>query len=179
MRNPHRGISTIELLIALCILAVLFGVAIPSLSGAFEAARAGSAQSALVASYLATINGATNSGTRAVLCPSSDGTNCLTDPDWSGGWIAFLDSDGDREHQSGEPILARHGALDGKVRMRSTVGRTRIVVQPSGSNAGSNVTYTICDGRGAAKAQTLVLSNHGILHAGVPTAEAIAATCPP
>ena len=63
--------------------------------------------------------------------------------------------------------------------MRSTVGRTKIVIQPSGGNAGSNVTYTLCDGRGAAMAESLVLSNRGFLHAGFPTATAIAATCAP
>ena len=131
MRYLPRGISAIELLIALSILAVLFGVAIPSLSGAFEAARSGSAQAALVGSYMAAVDNATNSGTRAVLCPSSDGANCLADPDWSGGWIAFLDIDGDREHQANEPVVSQHGALEGKVRLRSTVGRTRIVIQPS------------------------------------------------
>ncbi len=180
MRNiQQRGISAIELLIALCILAVLFGVAIPSISGAFEAARSGSAQAALASSFMAAVSDATNSGTRAVLCPSSDGNTCRTDPDWSGGWIAFLDGDGDREHGAGEPVVSQHGALEGKVRMRSTAGRTRIVIQPSGSNAGSNVTYTICDGRGASKAETLVLSNHGLMHAGVPSAAAITETCAP
>ncbi len=178
MRNiKQRGLSAIELLIALCILAVLFGVAIPSISGAFEASRSTSAQTALVGSFMAAVSGATNAGTRAVLCPSSDGVNCLADPDWSGGWIAFLDADGDREHGAGEPLITQHGALEGKVRIRSTAGRTRIVIQPGGSNAGSNVTYTICDGRGAAKAETLVLNNRGLMHAGVPSAVAIADTC--
>jgi type IV fimbrial biogenesis protein FimT len=179
MRPTQRGITMIELLIAISIVAILAGVAMPALSGAMEASRSSSARAALLGSYVAAVDSATMSGSRAVLCPSSDGNACLADPDWSGGWIVFLDSDGDREHQAGEPIVAQHAALAGKVRLRSTVGRTRIVIQPSGGNAGSNVTYTLCDGRGAAKAETLVLSNRGFLHAGVPTAAAIAATGAP
>jgi type IV fimbrial biogenesis protein FimT len=176
-RTRQHGISAIELLITLGIVVILFGIAMPACSGVFEASRASSARAALLSSYMAAVNGATASGTRAVLCPSRDGNKCLAGPDWSEGWIVFLDSNSDREHQADEPVVSRHGALEGKVRLRSTAGRTRIVIQPSGSNAGSNVSYTICDGRGAAMAETLVLNNHGFLHAGVPTAAAIATAC--
>jgi type IV fimbrial biogenesis protein FimT len=61
--------------------------------------------------------------------------------------------------------------------MRSTEGRKRIVFQAHGGNAGSNVTFTLCDGRGPAKAQTLVLNNQGRMRYGTPSAEAIALTC--
>ena len=179
MHTMQRGITLIELLIGISIVVVLVGVAMPAVSGAMEASRSSSARAALLSSFVTATNSATMSGSHAVLCPSSDGSACLGNPDWSGGWIVFLDSDGDHEHQAGEPVVAQHGALSGKVRLRSTVGRTRIVIQPSGGNAGSNVTYTLCDGRGAARAETLVLSNSGFLHAGVPTAAAIAATCVP
>ena len=56
--------------------------------------------------------------------------------------------------------------------LRSTAGRTRLVFQPNGGNAGSNVTFTLCDGRGAATATTLVLANDGRLRAGTPTPDA-------
>jgi len=179
MRTLQRGVTLIELLIATCVVAILAGIAMPAFSGALEASQSNSARAALLGSYLAAVDGATTSGSHAVLCPSSDGKACLGNPDWSSGWIVFLDGDGDYEHQAVEPIVAQHGALAGKVRLHSTVGRTKIVIQPSGGNAGSNVTYTICDGRGAAMAESLVLSNRGLLHAGVPTAAAIAATCAP
>ena len=51
-----------------------------------------------------------------------------------------------------------------------------LVYQPSGGNAGSNVTFTLCDGRGAVRATTLVLANDGRLRAGKPT-EAAALAC--
>jgi type IV fimbrial biogenesis protein FimT len=179
MRLMQRGITMIELLIATSIVAILAGIAMPAFSSVLEASRSSSARAALLASYMSAVSSATMSGSHAVLCPSIDGTACLGNPDWSAGWIVFLDGDGDYEHQADEPIVSQHGPLAGKVRMRSTVGRTKIVIQPSGGNAGSNVTYTLCDGRGAAMAESLVLSNRGLLHAGVPTAAAIATTCAP
>jgi type IV fimbrial biogenesis protein FimT len=179
MHSLQRGVTLIELLIATCVVAILAGIAMPAFSGALEESHSSTARAALLASYLSAVDGATASGSHAVLCPSIDGNTCLGEPDWSGGWIVFLDGDGDYEHQAGESIIAQHGALAGKVRLHSTIGRTKIVIQPSGGNAGSNVTYTLCDGRGAALAESLVLSNRGLLHAGVPTAAAIAATCTP
>ena len=44
--------------------------------------------------------------------------------------------------------------------------------QPNGGNAGSNVTFTLCDSRGIEKATTLVLANDGRLRQGKPSADA-------
>ena len=44
--------------------------------------------------------------------------------------------------------------------------------QPNGGNVGSNVTFTLCDGRGVEKAVTLVLANNGRLRSGTPSAAA-------
>ncbi len=57
-------------------------------------------------------------------------------------------------------------------RLRHAARRPRLVFQPNGGNAGSNVTFTLCDRRGAAKATTLVLANDGLLRAGTPSAAA-------
>jgi type IV fimbrial biogenesis protein FimT len=46
------------------------------------------------------------------------------------------------------------------------------VFQPTGGNSGSNATFTLCDGRGAASATALVLSNGGRMRAGRPSAAA-------
>lgn len=176
-RATQRGLTLIELLFVLGIVCLLTMIAVPALSGAVEAARATDARSELLLSIVAAVNHAALTGNHAVLCPSLDGAHCRTGTDWSGGWIAFTDNNGDREHAATEFMIQRQPALSGKVRLTSTVGRSRLVFQGNGGNAGSNVTFTLCDGRGPAKAQTLVLSNDGRLRAGIPSAAAIAATC--
>ena len=88
----------------------------------------------------------------------------------------FIDRNGSRERELDEAVIMVKPALDG-ARLLSTSGRSRIVFQGNGGNAGSNVTFTLCDGRGAGKAQTLVVSNTGNLRRGVPDAERIALAC--
>lgn len=175
MRN--HGFTLIELLVTVAIALVLAMVALPAFSGALEATRAGAAEAQLLASLTRAVNRSAVTGTHAVLCPSEDGRSCRRGPDWSQGWIAFLDPDLDRERSPEEPLFASETALPGKVRLRSSSGRTRIVFQGNGGNAGSNVTFTLCDGRGAEHARTLVLNNRGGLRHGTPSAASIAATC--
>jgi type IV fimbrial biogenesis protein FimT len=176
-RRP-TGFTLIELLIVLAILGVLFGVALPSYTAFMEAGRAGAAKSALLSSVTQSISRAAITGQHVVLCPSNEGETCTGTPHWSEGWIAFVDRNNNRSREPDEPLVLRETALGGKVRLNSTVGRTRLVFQPNGGNAGSNVTFTLCDGRGPARAQTIVLSNTGRLRYGTPSEAAVAATCP-
>jgi type IV fimbrial biogenesis protein FimT len=117
------------------------------------------------------VSHAAAAGSEVVLCPG-DANGCRSGIDWSGGWIVFADIDGNRNRGANETLLKSIDPLPDKVHLRSTSGRTKIVFQPNGGNAGSNVTFTLCDGRGAAKATTIVLSNTGNLRAGTPTAAA-------
>ena len=177
--EAQRGLTLIELLIVVAVATLLCTVAVPALSGGLEAARGADARAALAASLAAASNRAALTGTRAVLCPSTDGRSCSDNPDWSGGWLVFLDGNANRELDPGEPVLRLQPALAGKVRLRSTVGRTRIVFQGNGGNAGSNVTFTLCDGRGPAKARALILGNTGNLRDGAATPDNLSATCVP
>ena len=177
--HPRRlaAFTLVELMIALAILAILLGIALPSFGNAMEAARSTDAKAALLASITRAVNRATVTGTRAVLCPSSDGDACSGGFDWSAGWIVFMDRNANRERDAGERLVLAEDALGGEVRLRSSTGRRRIVFQGNGGNAGSNVTFTLCDGRGPAKAETIVLNNRGRLRYGSPTPEAAAAAC--
>src|SRR6478672_9343948 len=168
-RNARpSGFTLIEALIALAVTAVLVGVAVPAWSGASEGAHAGAAQAALLESLVRAIDHAAVSGSEVVLCPG-DPAGCRDSVDWSDGWIVWSDLDGDRTRDPGEPLLQAQAALGGRVHLRSTGGRRRLVFQPNGGNAGSNVTFTLCDGRGPAQARALVLANDGRLHASHTT----------
>ena len=167
-RDEARGFTLIEALIAMAVVAILAGVAVPAWSGAREAAHALAAKASLGGSILAAITHSSTTGVEVVLCPGTP-AGCRGGMDWSHGWIAYADLDRDRVRDAHETLVKSAPALGARVHLRSTVGRTRLVFQPNGGNAGSNVTFTLCDGRGARRAVTLVLANDGRLRAGTPT----------
>ena len=176
MSRLARGFTLAELIIGLAAAGILAGVAVPALLSARYAGDSAAVQASLLSSLMQSSHKAALHGARATLCPSGDGIRCNTGFDWSKGWIAFLDTNANREREPDERLVLRQAELE-NARLISSSGRTRIVFQGNGGNAGSNVTFTLCDRRGADKAQTLVVSNTGNLRRGVPNEERIALAC--
>lgn len=176
MKMNNQGFTLIELMISLAVSGILMGVAIPASLSAIHATRASEAHTALLGSLMTASSKAALHGARTTLCPSHDGQTCLTGFDWSMGWIGFIDQNASREREPNESIIFSQTALQ-DTRLISSSGRTRIVFQGNGGNAGSNATFTLCDQRGITKAKTLVVSNTGNLRNGVPNATQISLAC--
>jgi type IV fimbrial biogenesis protein FimT len=175
--RTERGWTLVELLCTLAIASIMFGSGMSLLAGVLERGRSAAVRQALADSLVAAGARAGLSDVRAVLCPSEDGETCSDGADWSAGWVVFMDRNANREIEGGERIVVRQGHLPGRVRLLSTKGRTRIVFQATGGNAGSNVTFTLCDGRGPKHAATLVLANNGRLRATPADPASAVATC--
>lgn len=172
-----RGITLLECLSALLIVAVLFAAAAPIVGGAVEKARMAAVRASLAESVLLAQRTAVASGARSVLCPAGRGAaNCVEGSDWSDGWLAFVDRDGNRAFDTGDTLLHRYTELPGHLRLRSNSGRPRIVFQPEGDNAGSNLTFTLC-GRHT-EPLSIVLSNFSRVRTE-PAAPAAASDCAP
>lgn len=171
----HAGFTLIEALLALGVLSILAALALPAAGNAIAAANASEARAALLENVTLAVGRSAVYGTHVVACPGS-ANGCRDSIDWSDGWIVFADTNADRALQPGERILREQAPLADGVHLRSTAGRTRLVFQANGGNAGSNVTFTLCDKRGTAYATTLVLANDGRLRASQPS-EAAATMC--
>ena len=172
MRYQLKGFTLIEAMIVLLVAAILLAVAIPAWSNATSAAHNGATRAALASTVLDAVRHSALMGADVVACPGTGEAQCSGSFDWSGGWIVFADVNGNRVRDAHETVVKQAPALEGGVRLRSTAGRTKLVFQPNGGNAGSNVTFTLCDKRGVAKASTLVLANDGRIRQGIPTAAA-------
>jgi type IV fimbrial biogenesis protein FimT len=160
--TDQHGFGLIDLMMALTILLLLLGVAVPGYFNAVSRVHAIDARSAMTVSLFAAMRESLVHNRQVVLCPGT-GMGCDGGQDWSRGWIAFLDRNGDRERGADEPVLQHQPALKDDVRLLSSIGRPRIVHQPNGSNAGSNVSFTLCDRRGPEDAVQLILANSGRL----------------
>ena len=174
----RNGFTLVELLVALCALALLTAFAVPALWQARAAVGAAGLRADLETDLRNAARIAFVENRDIVLCPSLDGQDCSDTTRWETGWISFLDRDEDRHRGSGDPMLRRQGDRSSEFRLRSTAGRKRIVIQPhGGAPAGSNATFTLCDRRGRSHATDLILAPSGGLRAA-PTPGAADVACP-
>ena len=178
MRKEAQGFTLVEMIIAVAVVAILVGIAAPAWTSARAAAYAGKARTGMTETLLSAVRHSALAGTEVVICSPSDAsaTRCARTTNWTDGWVVFADVNGNRLRDAHEPVVHRQEALAGGTRLWTTEGRTRLVFQPNGGNAGSNVTFTLCDDRGTAKASTFVLANDGRMRLGAPT-QAAAQEC--
>jgi type IV fimbrial biogenesis protein FimT len=131
----------------------------------------------LIASLTRARSVAASTEVDVVLCPSVDGKTCSAGFHWEDGWIAFQATKPGSNHVPGEAIVVHESALPPKVHFITSAGRTRIRFQGNGSNAGSNATFTLCDGRGPRSASAYAMANSGNLHATAVDPANVAQAC--
>lgn len=166
----------VELLTSIAIIAVLLGIALPAWTSVQTKADLALARSTLVTTLTSSITYAGSTGTEVVLCPSRRGRQCANTWDWTDGWIAFGDTNGNRRRDPRETLLTETSALPESLRLLTSTGRRRVVIQPNGGNAGSNATFTLCSNKRPADSLLLVLSNRGQLRSA-PASPEKAGTC--
>ncbi len=163
-RLRHAGLTLIELLTVLSIVAILAAIGAPALQNLLMDMRMTTRVNEFVSHLHLARSAAIHRQQRIALCPSSDQTTCATAPQWQHGWIVFVNSivnnSGSEKHESSEEVLRvqdqQHSSLTIK-----TVSRNPIEFRPQGTAGGSTATITFCDTRGASKARAVVLSMGG------------------
>ena len=110
------GVTLIELLITLAIVAILVVIGLPSMQEAFRTNRVSAfSNDVLAAAAYARSEAVRRSGT-VVLCASPDSaaaTATCSGTDWALGWIVFVDADQDGQRQATEPVLRVGEVRDG------------------------------------------------------------------
>lgn len=159
--DRQSGITVIELLVSIAILGIIFAIAIPSYGSAMARVKMGEAESAIFTSINNAVNFSFIGGTRAVLCPSSNGVSCDNSFDWSRGWLVFEDKNANRERDAEDIKLASIDQISTELQILSSEGRTRIAFQSGGGNFGSNAHFKLCDKRSPQRSRSLFLSNTG------------------
>lgn len=147
--RSNKGFTLIELVVSMSVMAILLGAAAPSLGSLLEQQRTSAVISSLTTHMASARMAAITRNRRAVLCPSTDGSQCEAGTDWSGGWMLFLDDNGNRKADPVEEVMhvdleptSRH------LRVVSTSGRQQLRYLPDGRSAGSNLTISICNPKG-------------------------------
>ncbi|MHB1145478.1 MAG: GspH/FimT family pseudopilin [Thiobacillus sp.] len=110
----HSGVTLLELMVALAIVAILLAIGIPTFTSLVRSSRLSSATNELVSSLFFARGEAIKRSSRAVICPSATGSSCAGSGDWHQGWIVFGDDNNNASVDAGETvILKRAGLPDG------------------------------------------------------------------
>lgn len=172
--NVDSGFTLVELLIVLTIGSILAMLAIPG----FDALIADNRMVSRVNSFVGLSNyargEAVSRSDRVTLCPSSDGTTCLTTGIWESGWIVFVDADDSGTQTAGDTILQVHEGLTGNAVTVRGSSHVRNYISYIGNGLIRQVdgrlqsgTMVFCDDRGAGEARTVTINSMGRLTTSV------------
>jgi len=90
-RLAQVGLTVVELLIVFSVIAVIFLLSAPGVSGLMQERSVKSASNNLFVSLNLAKSEATKRHGTVRICPSSDGVSCRQDGDWNRGWLMFSD----------------------------------------------------------------------------------------
>lgn len=161
----HSGLTLVELLVAVALLAVLLSVAVPGLGALRESqAMQGAALELLSAVHLARAE-AVKRNRDVVICPSPAGAGEGCEGVLAAGWLVFVDENRNRDLDSGEAVLRRSPRLDPALSLSNRAGTRhadeRVAYRPDGS-ARRNLTWLLCSRRDPSMpSRALVLNRVG------------------
>jgi len=133
-----RGVTLLELMITVAIMAILGSLALPSFSSSLQSNRVATTSNEFMSSVAFARSEAMRNNRGAVMCPSSNGSTCTGA--WQDGWIIWADqnANGTRENAT-EPVLRRQDALF----KQTTSGASAILFSPRGTVASGSTTVVL------------------------------------
>ena len=176
MERHARGLTLLEMLVALLGMAALATIAVPLCRELLLEGRMVAAVNGFVhAIHLARVTAASEARD-VVVCRSLDAQRCAPAGDWTSGWLVFVNRDGDDPAavDPDEPVLAVEQPLP-LASVRSN--RRAFALHPFALRA-SNGTVVFCDARGPAQARAVIVSYSGRPRLSRVAADGRPLTCP-
>jgi type IV fimbrial biogenesis protein FimT len=155
MAIQPRGFTLVELVTALAIVGILSTLGAVGYAGVIGRTRVGSEANDLLNAMEVTRSEAAKRGRRVTMLP--------TRGDWAAGWTVFVDLDGNRQADPGEPVILAHPPLHPKTRVITNTTPGYIAFAPNGlpqqySGAFLAATIGLCE---AGTSRSVVLAKSG------------------
>ena len=157
MKRSNAGVTLIELMTVLTVLAVSLTIGLPAFADSLSRLRVQTAMHRISADLAAARSTAIARRSQLVICPRSTDHRCRDDSDWTQGWMFFLDPDGNRQPDHTADILGSREAMPRGLTVTAT--RRYLRYQHDGRSAHSNQTVRLC--AGSELAGTVVVNNLG------------------
>jgi type IV fimbrial biogenesis protein FimT len=154
----HRGFTLIELMATVAVAAILVTLAAPLYRDFVVRNRLVTYANDVISTVNFARSEAVRRGEPITLCPSIAGERC--EGDWSDGWIAFVNTDGDSPAvvDDAEPVLRVHEALaTGYTMHASPVLATHVTYRPDGS-ANDAGAFALCHDDDLVGARAVILT---------------------
>jgi type IV fimbrial biogenesis protein FimT len=158
-RSTLQGFTLFELIVTIGLATLVLTLGLPSFGGIIANHRLRVEVNALFhAVHLARKESIVRRRV-VTLCPTRDGLACERDPDWSSGWMMFVNRDrnGDSQRDPDEPIL-QHFAVDPATRI--VANRMSFSLRSTELRA-TNGTFIFCDRAQRAAPRALIISYTG------------------
>ncbi len=114
--SHQSAFTLIELIITLAIIAILANISFPSFNNLIDRTKISAEVNALSGLLRSTRNTAINHSEKVTICPSGNGLICTKE--WSQGYMAFIDFNGDRQFNQNDQLLQQHKIENKKISLR-------------------------------------------------------------
>jgi len=163
-RQAQRGLSLIELMIAISLLALALGLGLPSMSDMIDSNRVARQATLLQSDLRLARTEAVRRGAPVGLCTSSTGTACTAAATWRDGWIVFSNRQGNGvfDAAAGDEILRVQAAWGNTDTSVTSPDARNVAFNGEGFSAnlrGGTTTITIAAASGSARARRCLTLN--------------------
>ncbi|MCW8876631.1 MAG: GspH/FimT family pseudopilin [Kangiellaceae bacterium] len=164
-----KGFTLIDLLFALAILAILINIAVPAFSDLIKKGKIKSESSALYSVLQASRVVAVESNEKVTICPTQTGETCTSE--WSNGYLAFIDNNGNRRIDENETVLFQKlvRSEDISLRWRAFGVRSSMQWLSSGITNHQNGYFEFCFQGEPTLARALIISKSGRIRRSADT----------
>ncbi len=168
--SGNVGISIVELVVSLAIVAILATTGVPAFSSFIQSNRLNESSFDMLATINLARTEAVKRRTRVLLCRSADPT--LPTPScggsantWTTGWLVFASGDSNSTYEAGTDTLLGIGLVDSSNVTVITNGTSdnNLEYNSDGTTneSGSTARFALCDKRGGAQGRQINIPPHG------------------
>ena len=164
-----NGFTIVELMVSLLIGAVMLALAMPVFTSMLQKNRIRAAENYLESSLNAAREEAIKRRASVRVCPSTDGSSCRDDSDWSAGWLLFSDSNSNSSPDAGE-VIKRVASLHQYIRLQvDEAVAAHVQFNATGDAFGTAGEFRICHLNPVASSRSIRVSSAGHVETTIRT----------